>query len=202
MKLELRKYEKLNISQYPNESIRDFTIRLQQAARERRDEEVDELNDKYSKQIEHLRNKLRKFERELASDEAEYEARKREEMLGIGGTVIGVLMGRRPTSAGTTMSRRRRMSTKAKMDVEETKEDIVELKKDIDDLEKELKEEASEISTRWENVDEEIIIEKIRPRSTDIQLRLMAIGWMPFWSIKYAEGTASCSAKIPAYICK
>jgi hypothetical protein len=202
MELELRKYEKLNVFQYPNESIRDFTIRLQQAARERRDEEVDKLNDKYSKQIDRLRDKLRKSERELASDEAEYEARKREEMLGIGGTVIGVLMGRRPTSAGTTISRRRRMSTKAKMDVEETTEDIVELKKDIDDLEKELKEATSEISTRWENVDEEIIIETIKPRSTDIQLQLMALGWMPFWSIKYAEGTTSRSAKIPAYVCK
>ncbi|OGD52913.1 hypothetical protein A3K80_03040 [Candidatus Bathyarchaeota archaeon RBG_13_38_9] len=202
MELELRKCEELNIFQYPNENIRDFTIRLQQAARERRDEEVDKLNDKYSKQIDRLRDKIRKFERELASDEVEYEARKREEMIGIGGTVIGVLMGRRPTSAGTTIFRRRRISTKAKMDVEETKEDIVELKKDIDDLEKELKEATSEISTRWENVDEEVIIETIKPRSTDIQLQLMALGWMPFWSIKYVEGTTSRSARIPAYICK
>jgi len=202
MELELRKHKKLNIFQRPNENVRDFTIRLQQAARERRDEEVDKLNDKHSKQIDRLRNKLRKLERELSSDEAEYEARKREEMLGIGGTVIGVLMGRRPTSAGTTISRRRRMSTKAKMDLEETKEDIDELKKDIDDLEKELKEATSEISARWENVDEEIIIETIKPRSTDIQLQLMALGWMPFWSIKYVEGTTSRSAKIPAYVCK
>ncbi|MGB6681094.1 MAG: hypothetical protein WBF08_07220, partial [Candidatus Bathyarchaeia archaeon] len=199
IELELRKHKKLNIFQYPNENVRDFTIRLQQAARERRDEEIDKLNDKHSKQIDRLRNKLRKLERGLSSDEAEYEARKREEMLGIGGTVIGVLMGRRPTSAGTTISRRRRMSTKAKMDVEETKEDIVELKKDIDDLEKELKEATSEISARWENIGEEIITEKIRPQRTDIQLQLMALGWVPFWSISYVEGTMSRSTLIPAY---
>ena len=199
IELELRKHKKLNIFQHPNENVRDFTIRLQQVARERRDEEIDKLNDKHSKQIDRLRNKLRKLERGLSSDEAEYEARKREEMLGIGGTVIGVLMGRRPTSAGTTISRRRRMSTKAKMDVEETKEDIVELKKDIDDLEKELKEATSEISARWENIGEEIITEKIRPRRTDIQLQLMALGWVPFWSISYAEGTMSRSTLIPAY---
>jgi hypothetical protein len=199
MELELRKHRKLNIFQNPNENVRDFTIRLQQAARERRDEEIDKLNDKHSKQIDRLRNKLRKLERELSSDEAEYEARKREEMLGIGGTVIGVLMGRRPTSAGTTISRRRRMSTKAKMDVEETKEDIVELKKDIDDLEKELKEATSKISARWEKVDQEITIEKIRPRRTDIQLQLMALGWVPFWSLSYVEGTMSRNTLIPAY---
>ena len=85
------------------------------------------------------------------------------------------------------------------MDLEETKEDIAELKKDIDDLEKELKEATSEISARWENVGEEIIIEKIRPRRTDIQLQLMALGWMPFWSISYVEGTMSRSTLIPAY---
>jgi hypothetical protein len=199
MELELRKHKKLNIFQHPNESIRDFTIRLQQAARERRDEEVDKLNDKYSKQIDRLRNKLRKFERELVSDEAEYEARKREEMLGIGGTVIGVLMGRRPTSAGTTIARRRRMSTKAKMDLEETKEDIIELKKEIDVLEEKLKKAVSEISKRWEKIDEEIITEKIRPRRTDIQLQLISLGWVPFWSIRYSKGTKSHSASIPAY---
>ncbi|WP_455278220.1 hypothetical protein, partial [[Eubacterium] cellulosolvens] len=149
MELELRKHKSLNIFQFPNESIRDFTIRVQQAARELRDEEIDKLNEKHSERINNLRNKLRKFERELASDEAEYEARKREEMLGIGGTVIGVLMGRRPTSAGTTIARRRRMSTKAKMDLEETKEDLIELKKEIDNLEEKLKESVSEISTRW-----------------------------------------------------
>ncbi len=202
MELELRKHKKLNIHQHPNESVRDFKIRLQQAARERRDEEVDKLNEKYSKQLDRLQNKLRKFERELASDEAEYEARKREEMLGIGGTVIGVLIGRRPTSAGTTIARRRRMSTKAKMDLEETKEDIVELKKEIDDLEKKLKNLVSEISLRWENIDEEIIIEKIRPRRTDIQLQLISLGWMPFWLIKYTAGLKSRSTTIPAYINK
>ncbi|WP_455369847.1 helicase HerA domain-containing protein [[Eubacterium] cellulosolvens] len=199
MELELRKHKALNIFQYPNENVRDFTIRLQQVARERRDDEIDKLKDKHSKQLDRLRNKLRILERELVSDEAEYEARKREEMLGIGGTVIGVLMGRRPTSAGTTISRRRRMSTKAKIDVEETKEDIIELKKDIDDLEKELKEETSEISARWENASEEIIVEKIRPRRTDIQLQLIALGWVPNWSINYREGTNSRNAIIPAY---
>jgi Mg2+ and Co2+ transporter CorA len=199
MDLELRKHKSLNIFQFPNESIRDFTIRVQQAARELRDKEIDKLNEKHSERINNLRNKLRKFERELASDEAEYEARKREEMLGIGGTVIGVLMGRRPISAGTTIARRRRMSTKAKMDLEETKEDIIELKKEIGDLEEKLKDSASEISAKWQNIDEEIITEKIRPRLTDIQLQMVALGWVPFWSIKYAEGTTSRSVSIPAY---
>jgi hypothetical protein len=199
MELELKNHKSLNIFQSPNESIRDFTIRVQQAARELRDEEIDKLTEKHSERISNLMNKLRKFERELASDEAEYEARKREEMLGIGGTVIGVLMGRRPTSAGTTIARRRRMSTKAKMNLEETQEDIIELKKEIDDLEEKLKEDVSEISRKWENIAEEINTEKIRPKRTDIKLQMIALAWVPFWSIKYAEGNASSSALIAAF---
>ena len=91
------------------------------------------------------------------------------------------------------------MSTKAKMDLEETKEDIIELKKEIDVPEEKLKKAVSEISTRWENIDEEIITEKIRPRRTDIQLQLISLAWTPFWSIRYSVGTKSHSASIPAY---
>ena len=50
-KLELLRSENLNISSMTGETERDFRIRLQQIAREKRDEEVNTLREKYCSEI-------------------------------------------------------------------------------------------------------------------------------------------------------
>jgi hypothetical protein len=55
-----------------------FKVRLRQAARGRRDAEVDKLSQRYETRIERLETKLRREEWELVTDEAKYDARKQE----------------------------------------------------------------------------------------------------------------------------
>ncbi|MGB9880569.1 MAG: hypothetical protein ACPLRM_07385, partial [Anaerolineae bacterium] len=89
----------------PGESERDFVIRAQQLARENRDAEVEKLRQRYQQKLDRLEDQLAREQRELSQDRAEYEARKREELLSAGETVIGMLgvFGRRRSS--TTLSR-------------------------------------------------------------------------------------------------
>ena len=93
-RLTIQVHNELGIHQDPNERERDFKIRLQQAARERRDIEVDQLEEKFDKQISRLQDKLRKEERALAADEAEHAARKQQEMVGIGESVLDLALDR------------------------------------------------------------------------------------------------------------
>ncbi|RME41704.1 MAG: hypothetical protein D6796_15500, partial [Caldilineae bacterium] len=187
-RLPLTVQPELGIAQMPGETLRAFKIRLQHAARERRDEEVDKLERKYEKQIDRLRDKLRRQERELAADEAEYEARKREEMLGIGESVVGFFLGRRSTRAISRAATKRRMTTKAKMDIEETKEEIEDLKAEIAELETELKEATEEITNRWVEALENLTTEEIAPRRTDVNVHLVALAWLPSWYITTTDG--------------
>jgi len=199
-RLSVKVHPELSIFQQLGESERQFIIRLQQAARERRDVEVDKLEEKYARQLDKLETKMRKFERGLSADEAEYEARKREEMVGIGETVLSFFMGRRRTSAATTIARRRRMTSKVKMDIEETKEQIAELKEDVAEIEGELKEAVNEITRKWERALEDLAVDEIKPRRIDVNVQLVALTWVPSWMITYNVGNTSRMITIPAYL--
>jgi hypothetical protein len=198
-RLKIKVHQELELFQRPNETERDFKIRLQQAAREKRDEEVDELEQKYERKIERLEDKLRKEEQDLAESEAEYQARKQQEIIGIGETVLGFFMGRRSTRALSSAASKRRMTSRAKMGIEEVKEDIEELTKDIAEVEEELKEAADDITQKWDNLMDDLTTEEIAPRRTDVNIQLTALAWLPSWLIHYDDGTGSRTATIAAY---
>jgi len=108
----LYRRERLPLSIHPatdlfkgeGESERDFTIRLQQVAREQRDQEVDALEKKYATQLERIAEKIKKEERELAQDEAEHQNRKAGELIGLGETMLGFFLGRKSTRASAPPS--------------------------------------------------------------------------------------------------
>lgn len=198
-RLKLTAHTGLKLIQQPGETLRAFKIRLQQAARERRDAEVDKLEAKYATKIDRLEARLRRKQRELADDEAQYSARKREEVVGIGESVLGFFMGRRSTRVLSRASTKRRLTTKAKLDIEETKEEIEDLNKQLAELEAELKEATDEITNRWVDALTDLTTEEIAPRRTDVNVQLVALAWMPSWRIVANDGRSSRVFSVPAY---
>ncbi len=198
-RLSLTVHPELELFQYPGEGERAFRARLRQAARERRDEQVDELAQKYERQIERLETKLRREERELISDEAEYQARKRETQLTLGETVFSFLMGRRRTRTVSAVATKQRLADKAKLDFEETQDQIAKLEEDIAELEAELQAAAEEITRQWADSLEDLDVEEIHPRRSDVDVRLAALAWLPFWYITYTDGTGTGTAMVAAY---
>jgi hypothetical protein len=196
-RLPIAVHPELDIAQDPGETERAFKIRLKQAARERRDAEVDALEEKYAARLDRLEDKLRKKERELAADEADHQSRKQEELLGAGETVVSMFVGRRRSLSRVTS--RRRMTRKAKLELEETMEEIADVEEDIAELEAELKEAADEITQRWENATEELSTDELKPRRADVDVQLVAVAWLPSWLIGYKEGSRSRTSAIPAY---
>jgi hypothetical protein len=68
--LHLKVHPDLEVFQQPREEEREYFHRVRQAARERRDHEVDELEEKYRKKLDKLDKKMRKLELDLADDQA------------------------------------------------------------------------------------------------------------------------------------
>jgi len=196
-RLPIAVHPELGIAQDPGESERDFKIRLKQAARERRDADVDALEEKYAAQIDKLEDKLRKKEHDLAADEADHQARKQEELLGAGETVLGMLMGRRRSLS--SVASKRRLTRKAKLELAETMDEIANVEEDIAELEAELKEAADEITQRWENALDDLTTQELKPRRTDVDVRLVALAWLPSWLISYKEGDRTRMTGVSAY---
>jgi hypothetical protein len=190
----------LDIYSRPKESEREFRMRLQQAARERRDEEIDEITERYEDKIDKVEDRLRREEADLAQQEADLAARKRETLVSVGESVVGMFLGRRSTRMASTALSKQRQTTKAKLRLEETEEDIAELEEDVQELEAELQEEVAAIRARWEEALTELEAYEVRPRRKDVQISLFGLAWTPHWQITYQDrGGATRTELVEAF---
>ncbi|MBC7225531.1 MAG: hypothetical protein H5T59_14855, partial [Anaerolineae bacterium] len=183
------------------ESERDFRRRCEEAARGARDEELEKVRDKYEARREKLERKLQKEELELAEDKAEYEARKREELLSAGESVLGMFLGRRSSRAVSTASRRRRLTQKAKMDVEESEEVIKALQEDLKELEQEEQEALEEVREKWAEVLDQVEVVTVKPLKRNVRALAFGLAWVPHWLVAYRDALtgSAASAVLPAY---
>ncbi len=182
--LTLRYNPTLKLYSRPDESEREFAIRCQEAARQKRDDEVAKATATYERKLEQLRDKLRREEQKLAKDEATYSGRKTEEILSVGESVVGFLLGRRSTRVLSTASRKRRMTTEVKTRMEQTKQTIALIQKEIAEMEQERDEAAKAITERWVAIAEQSEATEIRPRKSDVLVDVVALAWSPQWVIR------------------
>lgn len=190
---------KLNLYSKPDETPKGFQRRCRVEASERRDMEVEGLKKQYQKKLEQLENRKRYEERELAQDEAEYKARKREEMLSAGESVLGFLTGYRYRRAISAASRKRRLTQQAQADVEESLEAIADYEAQMQDLRQELEEEIEAITERWAatiDVVEEI---EVRAKKADITVDAFGLAWVPHWQVTYEDKGVMHQLSLPAY---
>jgi len=184
----------------PGESEREFRMRLQQTAREKRDAEVDEVNARYEKRLDTLQDRLRSAEAALATKEADVSARKTETLVTVGESVVGMFLGRRSTRVASRAMSKHRQAKLAKIKLGEAEAKVEDLQQDIEKLEEELREQAEAIRDRWEDALVEFEEAAIKPRRTDVQISLFGLAWAPHWQIAYREqGGVTRTELVPAY---
>lgn len=187
----------------PGESERDFIARAQQIARENRDAEVEKLRQKYQLKLDRLEDQLAREQRELSKDRTEYEARKREELLSAGETVIGMLgiFGRRRST--TTLSRaatKRRLTASAQADIKESEEQIARLQAEIENMRREMELEAEALSQKWASILDKVETYPVRPGRGAVQVLMTALAWTPYWEIGYTSASGSLTHdRVPAW---
>jgi len=177
----------LKLYSRPDETESQFLRRCRKAAQDARDAAVEKLRDKYEAKLDRIETRLRREERELAEDEAEHEARKREEWLSAGESILGFLGGRRSSRAISVQSRKRRLTEKAKLDIEESEEEIEGLEEQLADMEAELQEREAEETERWAEAIEAIEPLDIRPTRTNIHVERFGLAWTPHWEVAYDD---------------
>lgn len=184
----------------PGESERDFKMRLTQTAREKRDHEVDVLNQKFDKRFQKLEDRRRKAEAALAKKQAKAGAYKREIAVSVGESMLGMFMGRRSTRAASTALSKYRQSKMSSMEAEQAEENVEALKEEIVQLEQELKEQTAVITQEWEKALEDVESVSVAPRKSDIAVYVISLAWLPHWRITYKEEKGgSQTTTVPAF---
>ena len=177
----------LKIFATPGTSAAEFQSHCSEAADEAADIEVRKLEKKYKTKIKRINDRLTKEQRELAEDQADLGSRKIEEVATLAENVFGLFSGSRSSRRISTSLTKRRMTSKAKADVEESQDVIEDFMQELDDLRAELTQEIDEIHERWEQVASEVEEIVITPFKKNIRVNLFGVAWAPYWRVKVGE---------------
>ncbi|HRZ19541.1 MAG TPA: hypothetical protein P5136_05785, partial [Methanofastidiosum sp.] len=190
----------IKIYSKPRESKSDFILRITQMARERRDEEVDKIEEKYSKDLQKLKEKLERSQEVLLKKQATANSLKQEAMVSAGESVIKIFMGRRSTTSASKAMNKYQKSKTVAIDIQEAQKDIETLNKEMELLENKLKIEVESIKERREKEISEIKEVLIQPKKSDIEVKIVSLAWIPYWEITYKKEGKLNTEIIPGYL--
>ncbi len=185
-----QEHSTLKLYQESGESIEAFRMRVQTEARNKRDEEIDELQEKYEPKFDRIAEKIRKEEQDLENAKDEVRDRRNAEMIGMAETIFSVFVKRRSRSFSSAASKSR-MKRKAKQKLEDTREDLEELNLDYTELENQLQEKLGEIRDKWEAIGSSLEEKEIKPRRADVKVDKIMLVWQPFWKNERGDTTSA-----------
>ncbi|MCI0513717.1 DUF87 domain-containing protein [candidate division KSB1 bacterium] len=183
--LTLYQNAKLQLVSQPGESERDFRIRLQQAARELRDQQVDGLRKKYASRVEALGDQLERAEQRVHKEAAESRQRQLETAISVGSAILGAFLGRKAISSSTVSRvggavRSAGRIRKESQDVSRAESDASAIQQKIQALEAEFDAELQRLESSLNAQTETLESIAIQPRPTDIYLQIVGLAWLPY----------------------
>ncbi len=182
--LALLKSPSLGIASGQDESEREFRIRLQQMAREKRDSVAEELRQKYAPKMAALKERIRRAEQTVAREKAQSAQQKTQTAISFGAVVLSALTGRKRVSASSlgkaaTAARGVARSVNEQQDVGRAKETVEVLQQQLADLEEAFNSELAELQAKVDPATEALETIEIRPRRSNITVQLVTLVWAP-----------------------
>ena len=170
----------------PEESERDFRVRLQQSGREQRDKGADSLRQKYASKISALQERVRRAEQQREKQQAESRSSQMQAAISVGASILGAFMGRKTISAtnigrATSAIRGAGRVLKESQDVSLAEENVAALQKQLADLEAQFKSESEALSAATDPSSEKLETIFIKPTKANISVKLLALAWTPHW---------------------
>jgi hypothetical protein len=168
----------------PGENERDFRIRLQQLSRETRDALVEGLRHKYAPKIASAQERLRRTRQAVDRESEQAKAQTLQTAISFGTTLLSALMGRKAVSASTlgratTAARGVGRTIKESQDIGRAKDTVEAVEQQIQQLEQELRAETAAVEARLNPASEPLERQAVKPKRSNIELRLVALVWAP-----------------------
>lgn len=180
--LELFRSPSLDEFSRPGESERDFRLRLTTRAREERDSQSEKLRQKYAPKLQTLQNQLLRAQQRLEAEKQQASAQTLNSMLSIGTSILGAFLGggRRGSSIGKVGTAARSVGRigKERGDVGRAEETVESVQAQIQALEEQFQQELAALSARTDPATETFETVQLKPKKTNIQVQLLALGWV------------------------
>jgi hypothetical protein len=186
-RLELLESPSLDIVSNPGESERDFRVRLQQMAREKRDEAVEKLRRKYAPKFEQLEDRKRRAEQAVEREREQAKGQKVQTAISFGATLLSSFMGRKRVSMSTlgratTAVRGAGRSWKEAEDVDRAEDNVAAMDQKLADLDAEFKAETATLERSLDPQTEQLETVSLKPTKANIAVKLLTLAWAPYWN--------------------
>jgi hypothetical protein len=185
-RLELLESPSLDIAANPGETERDFRVRLQQIAREQRDQAVEKLRRKYAPKIEQLEERKRRAEQAVERESEQAKGQKIQTAISFGATLLSSFMGRKKTSMSTlgratTAVRGVSRSMKESQDVGRAEDNVATITQKLADLDAEFQAETAALERSFDPQTEQLDKVSLKPTKANIAVKLLTLAWAPYW---------------------
>ena len=183
--LDLLTFTELKLSAEPDESEGDFRIRVAQALRENRDQEVAKLKAKYAPKLQTLTDQLRRATERVERETAQAGQQKINTALAVGATLLGALLGRGFAKIGTVGRATTAMRTAGKIgkenaDVDRASESVEVVQQRVTALQEQFNQEVAALQTEITPSLLDIQRRPIHPRKSDISVGTVGLCWTPW----------------------
>jgi hypothetical protein len=184
-RLELMESPALDIASNPGETERDFRIRLQQLAREQRDQAVEKLRLRYASKFAQLEERKRRAEQTVARETEQASSQKLQTAISFGATLLSSFMGRKRVSMGTigratTAARGVGRTMKESSDIGRAEESVAAVSQRLADLEAEFNAEVEALGQAYDPQTEQLDTVSLKPTKANINVKLLTLVWAPY----------------------
>jgi hypothetical protein len=182
--MEMHACKALKLVSEPGEALGAFSARVRDGAHELRDQEVEELREKYAKKVQSLETRLMKAEQAIEREQDQARQARFSSVLTIGQSVLGVLLGRKKLSATNvskagSAARSAGRASQQKGDVARAEERAEAVREDLERLNEEAEREIDELRERLDPSTFEIATTIVPPRKGEIDASEVSVVWLP-----------------------
>jgi hypothetical protein len=160
----------------------EFRARVSLSLRERRDNEIEQLRQKFAPQLARLEDQRRRAEDRISREQAQLSDRKLQTAVSVGTSLLGALFGRKRisvTNAGRVGSAARSAGriSKEQQDVERAEESLEVIEQRRAELEREFQEQIARVQGELDPATAAIEEIAIAPRKSDTEVVEIALVW-------------------------
>ncbi len=175
----------------PTESEREFRLRLAQASREQRDQEVEKLRAKYAPKQSALEDQIRRARERLEREQAQASRSTWDATIAMGSSVLGALLGRKTLSKtnvtkAASAAKAAGRAAQQHGEVGQAGESLEVLRRKYAELEAKFQAEVAKLDAPLRPEAAELKPMPIRPKKADITVEQVVLAWTP-WKVG-AEG--------------
>lgn len=169
-----------------DESETDFRLRLQTAARERRDLEAEKLKKRYEPKLASLADQKRRAEERVDREKSQYRQQKMNTVFSFGASILGALLGRK--LASSTNVTRAASAMKGVGKSLEQRDDIGRAEDSVEAVEEKMAKLDGEFQEELARSEQMVAVDRlafenvsVQPRKTDLAIGAVALLWTPWY---------------------